>query len=150
VLASRRRNAPAARRRTKEWQLANPERAAAQQRAMRLKDPERYLEYVREWTRRHPERSRTMRQEIAHRRRARMAGLPSEDVDLAALLLEHGRWCYLCERGIGLDQVLEFDHVDPIGRGGGHVSANVRPTHRHCNRRKSDRLLSELTLPFAA
>lgn len=150
VLASRRRNAPANNRRAQKWQQENPERSRAWHRAARQKNPERYLEYVREWTRRHPERNRTMRAEIAHRRRARMAGLPSEDIDLVALLVEHGRWCYLCEREISLVEMLEFDHVVPIARGGGHVVGNVRPTPRHCNRRKSDRLIAELPLPFAA
>lgn len=41
------------------------------------------------------------------------------------------------------------DHVIPMARGGGHVSSNVRLAHKHCNELKSDKLLSELQLPFS-
>ncbi len=83
-------------------------------------------------------------------RRARLAGVPSEDIDYEAILAEHGWVCYLCGGEIakrlwrGRDH-LSFDHVIPMRRGGPNIASNIRPAHFGCNARKRSRLLSEIT-----
>lgn len=49
--------------------------------------------------------------------------------------------CYLC--GEPLADPVEFDHVIPLARGGHHVLANIKPTHKRCNRRKHTSLPDE-------
>lgn len=74
---------------------------------------------------------------------ARLLGNEADTVDYAAILLERGATCHLCNEPI-LPNELEFDHVIPLKRGGTHTAANIRPAHGRCNRRKGDHLMEEL------
>lgn len=123
-LAAQREN-PARRAKIREWQRANPERMAELHRRWKAANPE----IVRESSRRH-----------SGIRRARKRGLPYEVVDFAAVLAEHGMVCHICGDDIVSDADLEFDHVVPLARGGPHLSANIRPAHAGCNRKKGARL----------
>ena len=110
--------------RTKRWLAANPERAKTQAAASRARYPERLRENCR-------------------RRRARLRGAITEPVDYRAIRVRDGDRCYLC--GLDVDEAeIEFDHVIPLSRGGAHSHANVRVTHRTCNRRKWARTPEEL------
>ena len=61
-------------------------------------------------------------------------------------LLRPGVHCWLC--GGPIDVTLHhldpmaptLDHVIPYAKGGTDDEHNLRPSHRHCNRAKSDRL----------
>lgn len=75
-----------------------------------------------------------------------------DPVNYEDILLRDGFWCYLCEQDILPDQKLEFDHIIPllprVGEPQGtHTAENIRPTHKICNRRKSNTPL-ELLTPF--
>lgn len=83
------------------------------------------------------------------RRRAQKLSTANGRIDYQAILNREGLWCYLCCKPILSAKGLDFDHVTPLARGGLHIAENIRPSHGKCNRRKSDRLPSELTLPFA-
>jgi 5-methylcytosine-specific restriction endonuclease McrA len=79
-------------------------------------------------------------------RRARMYAGPHEDITGAdyAALLAATETCYLC--GKTLASPIEFDHVIPLARGGRHVLANIKPTHKRCNRVKWASLPPGLTV----
>jgi len=78
------------------------------------------------------------------RRAAQTKAIPGTIVSLKRVLEAHGRWCHICGKGIAEDQVVHFDHVVPLARGGKHDPDNLKPSHRSCNAWKADRLLSEL------
>lgn len=92
----------------------------------------------------------------AAKRKAIKRNLPFEKYSISGIISEHGDICYLCNEKVDvtLPPLLPFspeiDHVHPLSRQGcpGDVISNVRITHRRCNRSKSDRLISEMSLPL--
>lgn len=52
------------------------------------------------------------------------------------IFAEYGNTCWICEDEI---DIVSWDHVKPLSKGGGHVRSNIRPTHIRCNSRKSNR-----------
>ncbi len=66
-----------------------------------------------------------------------------EDVDRNEIYSRDRGYCYLCGKPIKRKD-LELDHVRPLSRGGEHSRANVKATHRRCNRSKGNKLVSEL------
>jgi HNH endonuclease len=70
-----------------------------------------------------------------------------EHVDYSAVYDRDGGICYLCNSVVDKDES-DLDHVVPLSRGGLHSYSNVKLTHSSCNRRKNNKLLSELNLPF--
>lgn len=111
----------ARRRASLKWKKNNPEAAKAVGRA---------------WHAEHPE----SRLQAAHRRRARINGVPSEDYTRQQVTEAYGYWCYLCCKPI-ISKSWHLDHVFPISRGGWDVLMNVRPTHGMCNQRKHAKII---------
>lgn len=83
-------------------------------------------------------------------RRALLKGLPSEPYSIPELIARDGTVCYLCG-GQLVEGFIQFDHVVPISHPDcpGDILSNVKLTHDKCNNRKKDRLLEDLSLPFA-
>lgn len=90
---------------------------------------------LQHWRQMNPDLARAVDQ----RRRARKAGVPSEQI-VATEIYERDGW--VC--GICLDPVLadldypeplsaSLDHIVPLSRGGAHVSSNVQCAHLVCN-----------------
>ena len=52
---------------------------------------------------------------------------------LDEILLQFNNQCWICE--IKLD-VVQWDHVHPLSKGGAHVRSNLRPSCKECNGRK--------------
>lgn len=69
----------------------------------------------------------------------------TENVDLNLILQRDGMHCYICNHEILPGHAFEFDHIIPLSRGGPHSSGNIGVSHKVCNRRKHNKLLSELT-----
>lgn len=128
----------------KRWRVENRERISAYAAAWRRSNPKAYEATRRRYFESHPDASR----ESAAKRRAWKRDAFVEEVRAEVLLELYGTSCYLCETQIYQPRDMHMDHVVPLSRGGEHSVANVRPTHKACNLRKSDRLLSELDLPF--
>lgn len=85
-----------------------------------------------------------------HRKRARVAGVRCETVNVFRVFRRDGWRCYLCGcdtpqalRGALSDNAPELDHVVPISKGGAHAYDNVRCACRVCNWMKGDSLVSE-------
>lgn len=93
---------------------------------------------TRRWREANAEHFARLNREAQARRRVD----PTDPIDYAALLDEHGRTCHIC--GDAIEGELHFDHVVPLARGGAHSAGNIRPAHGRCNRWKKDRLMAEL------
>lgn len=85
------------------------------------------------------------------RRRARLAGATTEDVDLEAVARRDGNRCQSCGcrvRTTG-DQnhprYRHFDHIIPVSRGGGHANHNLQVLCNSCNVRKGASLDGQQT-----
>jgi 5-methylcytosine-specific restriction endonuclease McrA len=59
------------------------------------------------------------------------------DSQYVELLEEFNFSCWICERNLA-DLVMEWDHYQPISKGGQHIIANMRPSCMTCNRKKNN------------
>lgn len=116
--------------RTRQWAVANPERRA---------------ELRRKWAESNAEKVAVIR----HRRRARIKGVPADDVTVTDLMIDQDFLCYLCNGSIDPDcrhpdlMSPSIDHIVPLARGGTSLRENVAAAHLRCNLLKGDRLLAE-------
>lgn len=106
--------------RTRQWVQANPERRA---------------ELRRKWAANNPEKVAIVR----HRRRARLRGVPADNVTLTDLMISQDFLCHLC--GSALDPECRhpdpmcpsLDHIVPLARGGTGLRENLAAAHLRCN-----------------
>ena len=70
----------------------------------------------------------------ARRREVKAAGTVTED-QLEAILVAFDRLCAYCRRYVAK----EWDHYEPISRGGKHEAANLVPSCSACNISKGTR-----------
>jgi hypothetical protein len=140
----------------RKW--ANSEEEKARQRAIRKekrRDPA-YNQTVRArqnaWRKKHPE----CQQELTMRRNTRKKAATTERVSYKRILTRDGYYCYICNQSIDphakprSQESLTFDHVIPIQPRpsepqGTHCESNIRPAHKVCNARKSNKPLETLT-----
>ena len=89
-------------------------------------------EHTRAHTRQNPEQvySRVKR----YHERKRLGGRPIDDIDKRRIRTIFGDRCYFC--GKGLNGKGEWDHKDPISRGGDNSPDNMLLVCRTCNRDK--------------
>lgn len=135
------------------WREANPEAAKESDQKKHKKwydsnyhcRPELKIQAVsraKAWIKANPERAKQNRDNVGHRRRARIHNTQIGPVDYDKIILESNGLCGICSQQ--LDSKLEFDHIIPIVRGGGHAQENLQLTHATCNRRKNRRLQEEM------
>lgn len=156
------RENPEPRRETvRKYKAANPEKIKAEAERFRKKYPERQAKWGAEWYQANRDRARKMQEEWraramgdpgwleaerqrarekAGRRRAQMRSTSSGRVDLSAILERDGMTCHLCLEPIPSLEVLHFDHVIPLSKGGPHSMDNIKPSHAACNLRKGAKL----------
>lgn len=98
---------------------------------------------------RDPEKLRISYEKSTRRRRAKIAGVPSEPYTREEIA-ERDNWtCWLCFEPI--DKTLEWphrlsasvDHMKPLARGGSDLKSNVRISHLTCNVSKGDKTIEE-------
>jgi 5-methylcytosine-specific restriction endonuclease McrA len=135
----------------KAWRGKNIEKLRVQWREKYANDPE-YAARMRantdKWAQENPDK----RNASQMKRKAITKGAQSEYVDYQAILEQYGPWCYICEGPILAHHKLEFDHIVPLvprpnEPQGAHTAENIRPTHKECNARKSNKQLQDM-LPF--
>lgn len=56
------------------------------------------------------------------------------DKQRAAVFLEHGGVCHICQGKIQVGQAFDIDHVIPLAMGGTNDASNLRPVHTKCHR----------------
>lgn len=69
-------------------------------------------------------------------KRASAANVETEKLTAAVfdeILSEYNNQCWICS--ISLD-IVQWDHVHPLSKGGAHVRSNLRPACKECNGRK--------------
>lgn len=134
-----------------EWREKNIEKLRIQWREKYANDPE-YAARMRrntiKWMKANPEKM----VECQMRRKASMQGAAIEDVDYYEILKECGPWCHICEKPILAHHKIEFDHLIPLSPRPGdpqgtHTKENIKPSHKVCNARKSNKRLEDMT-PF--
>lgn len=91
---------------------------------------------VNAWRAENAERFALLNRENARRRRS-----TDGPVDYAAVLDRDGMVCHICDDEIPSMDVLHFDHVIPLSRGGAHSYDNIKPSHASCNLRKGSKTL---------
>ena len=106
---------------SRKWKQDNKERVSA---------------YNQDW--REANRDKRIATEAERRARKVDAVLSPIDWSMLRTIVD----CYLC--GLPLEGPTCMDHIIPLTRGGAHCTANLLPTHRLCNERKYNLLLSEL------
>jgi hypothetical protein len=133
---------------SKRWREKNIEKLRIQWREKYANDPE-YAARMRantdKWAQDNPEK----RNASQMKRKAAFQGAYVEDVDYQAILELHGPWCYICDGPILAHHKIEFDHVVPLiprpgDPQGSHTADNIRPTHKECNARKSNKRLEDM------
>lgn len=93
--------------------------------------------------RRDPDARRESARRGRRRRRARLAGVESDDYTLAEVAERDGWRCGICLKRVGRSYSSThprgptIDHIVPIAGGGDDTFANVQLAHRECNIRKS-------------
>jgi HNH endonuclease len=132
------------RERRRAYTRGNPEKISAYNKRWRIENPGRATELWREWCQANPAKAREIDARHRAKRLQAMRDTAVGPVSYEAIIAEHGMTCHICGGPIADFDDLHFDHVIPLTRGGGHVQENIRPAHAGCNRRKSDKLMSEL------
>lgn len=127
---------------TARWRVRNPEADKESQRERRAADPARFAAYDRAWRDRHPDK-------VREKNFQRRSTVQAFRVGVVAYkwIRESFKDCYLC--GEALSGVVEYDHIIPMkprpgDPQGAHSTGNLRPTHRTCNKRKSNIPLDQL------
>jgi hypothetical protein len=166
ALQQRRNYAAKHREKAKEyhsrWYNANKARRTRQIKRYRAKRPEWAKSYVKAWEKANPEKrslyakrlrfrnpgynsinrmlyAETLRQ-VKHRRRAREKNAKIGHVDFRGIMKRDGMVCHICKKPIERD-VLHFDHIIPLAKGGEHSMNNIACAHKSCNLRKHTKIL---------
>lgn len=120
-----------------------PERLRVMREA-RERDPAGRVACTREWRRANPERYAAQARAMATKRRARKLACPgvepTQDEYASVRWLLGGR-CYYC--GECAADKIEIDHVVPLADGGSVGVENLVPACRSCNSSKSDKPVAE-------
>lgn len=146
---------------SRQWKIANPDRArelardfaqrnrertAAREREYRAANRARYNEHKRNWYLRDLSRGRELGRLHASRRRALMAGAGVFEIsprDLARVASRLRDCCAYCGQRVNPSTGFDWDHIVPLSRGGRHSIGNLTVACIPCNRSKSSRLVSE-------
>lgn len=76
-------------------------------------------------------------------RRARAYTSEAVFVSRLEIMGRDGGECYLCGRELSIHDA-NLEHVIPLTRGGSHTPDNIKIAHGLCNKKKGERLLSEI------
>lgn len=119
----------------REWTARNRERTRQRKRRWREANPDKMAAARKSWS----ERNHQAELDKGQRYRSRKRGGYAEKIDRLAIHERDGGICGICHESVPID-AFELDHFVPVSWGGPHIAANVRVTHRHCNRSRGNRL----------
>lgn len=106
----------------------------------------RRIQQIHEWQERNRQRvqanvraygrnNRLVKNQIEGKRRAQIYGTQTEKVNYKDILDRDGWICHICKQPV-TQETLNFDHVFPLVKGGGHTADNIKVAHAVCNARK--------------
>lgn len=133
-LAERRARTAEKRRAQAEWEAANPEIVRERQLAEEVRRRSEAARRGREWRLSHPEGRKAQKMRHRSRKLAAAGAGYTTDAMIAARVAMFGGLCRYCGA-----PGTEVDHRTPLVRGGSHWPANLVPTCKSCNSRKSSR-----------
>lgn len=126
----------------RQWREHNKEALADSKRRYAIKNREATRRRFQRWAAANPDRVK----DSARRRKATLAGVPSEPYT-STEIFERDNWtCQLCllplnpEANWPNHQFSSIDHVVPISRGGPDTPGNVQAAHLGCNLAKGARM----------
>jgi len=161
----------------KVWRAANHEKVLVYKKGDREKRPDDYARWKRDWGKRHreritekrradyqknrheinarikaayeadPEGHRKRKADMSQRRRARLAGAPTERIDRDVIYDRDGGKCQICGKHVKRSE-MSIDHIIPIVYGGPHLMSNVRLAHIRCNKVRGHRGAAQMRLPL--
>lgn len=153
---------------SREYRKKNPERVREAIARWHEENKEYIKEVSAEWREQNRDTMRSYMKEyyrensdkwggFSRKRRALKASQPHEPYTKEQVVELHGTKCYLCGGEVdmnlawGNDRSPAMDHKWPLNvpGGPGDVLSNMWITHAVCNIRKGDRMVEDLSLPFA-
>lgn len=139
----------------KRWSEANPDHKSAYMQSYYRQNRDRILAKSAEYREANAERYRAYERErsglpkriqLTAMRRARIAGLPYENINRQAIYNRDGGRCHICGKKAERSN-FHLDHLIPVAHGGGYLAVNLRVAHPSCNaRRGAGRLPAQLLL----
>ena len=122
---------------SKKWRAENPERMRIAITDWEKRNPEKVKQSKRKWVESNPEKVKEIRISTESRRRSRKAQA-DDGVSLANMreikAAAKGR-CHYCGKKT---PKLQFDHIEPIAKGGRHCKSNLVMACMICNATKND------------
>lgn len=122
------------------WLSAHPGYNATAAREWREENNEYYRQKLKTYRQNNQETCRSVTILYKHRKRAAYA----ERITAAQLLERYNEYagnCGICDSPV-TRQFVNWDHIEPISKGGKHVLMNLQPVHRNCNSLKGARDLN--------
>lgn len=108
----------------------------------RQEHPDRAKAATERWRENNPEKQSLIERNARARRRQRERNQAVGSVDYSAILERDGMHCHICDTDIPSLDVLHFDHVIPLSKGGPHSEDNIKPSHAACNLSKGAKMLA--------
>lgn len=133
--------------RWQEFYEANSDDLRAKRHDAYWSDPDKHRAYASDYRKRNPGSSDAWRKAspdlwaMRNRENQRRRRNSDSPVDYAAILERDGMVCHICGDAIPSLDVLHFDHVIPLSKGGPHSADNIKPSHASCNLTKGARIL---------
>lgn len=129
--------------RTRAYHLENPEWSQERLRESHVRHRDRRAERAKERgldpevrrRRRAASRRSEARRRALKAQAARVEAITQPQLD--TLLAEYEGRCAICDREVGLDLPLHWDHIQPLSRNGVHTLSNHQPLCGPCNIRKN-------------
>lgn len=115
----------------RRWYARNREKQAAKHRQWHKSNRERSRELSRNYYASHKEK-------VLERTSQRTRGLQADEETAAWMKILRSDLCGYC-----LEPMEEFDHIDPISKGGEHHWVNLAATCERCNRSKYTKSILE-------
>lgn len=132
--------------RWQEFYGKNADELKAKKREQYREDPEKYRAIAVDYRKRNPGVSDAWRKKnpelwaLRNRENQRRRRGSDEPVRYEAILERDGMHCHICDTEIPSLDVLHFDHVIPLSKGGLHSEENIKPSHAACNLSKGARM----------
>lgn len=122
------------------YRAENVEKSRGWQRAYYHRHRDEIRRKAKQWERNWRLANPLRRRANEAKRRAVKLATATGKVDYTMIIRKNGMRCHICKEQIEID-VLEFDHVIPLSKGGAHIQSNIMPAHQNCNRRKYNHVL---------
>jgi len=139
----------------KIWRANNSEKHRAKAREWKRKNPEKHKAHVlkarAKYAAKYPDKILARAHQSASTRRMRMLGIVGDPIRVRELKKHFNDsqnrgdnvFCSYCTIPVRKGNVIWYDHVIPVSKGGPDIPENIVPACRRCNISKRDKLLRD-------